>query len=477
VPCIGPPAMANDAHSKGSSTPPRAKSARPANLAPNARPTPKDLVVRNLGERRVPSPLELSLVPGDEIADYVDDRARVALDAETIEGQPLDSSLLFEKAGPRKEIFFEPQKTRVGIVTCGGLCPGINNVIRAMVHELHHKYGVKEVLGFRYGYQGLSAEGLPPIVLGLDLVRHIHREGGSVLGLARGAQDPAHMVDTLMARGVDILFTIGGDGTLRGAHALTEEIARRGAKIAVVAVPKTIDNDIAYVDKTFGFDTAVEVARLALDAAHTESTGARNGIGLVKVMGRESGFIAAHATLASVEVNFCLVPEIHFELEGERGLLHALEMRLEKRSHALVVVAEGCGASLADGAGERDASGNLRFGSDQLDIGPHLRDVINAHFKAKKIAITLKYIDPSYLVRSVPANASDSVFCDMLARHAVHAGMAGKTDLVIGRRHGVFTHMPLPVATSGRKRIDPDAALWLAVTETTGQPRLMHRTP
>jgi len=431
-------------------------------------------VVKDLGARTIASPLDLSVVPGDEIADYVDDRARVALDAETIEGTPLDSTLLFEKAGPRREIFFEPKATRVGIVTCGGLCPGINNVIRAMVHELHHKYGVREVLGFRYGYQGLAPQGLPPMVLGLDQVRHIHREGGSVLGLGRGAQDPAHMVDTLLARGVDLLFTIGGDGTLRGAHTIAEEIARRNARIAVVGVPKTIDNDVAWVDKTFGFDTAVEVARLALDAAHTEAIGARNGIGLVKVMGRESGFIAAHATLASVEVNVCLVPEIHFELDGEHGLLQMLESRLEQRSHALIVVAEGCGASLADGPVERDASGNLRFGSERLDIGPHLRDAITAHFKKKGVDITLKYIDPSYLVRSVPANASDSVFCDMLARHAVHAGMAGKTDLVIGRRHGIFTHLPLTVATSGRKRIDPDAALWLAVTETTGQPRLMN---
>ena len=433
--------------------------------------TQADLDVTTLGDRRFPSPLALSTVRDDQIADYVPDRARVTLTVETTLDEAVAPPVLFEKAGPRQAIFFEPGRTRAGIVTCGGLCPGINNVIRSMVLELHHRYGVKEVLGFRYGFEGLCREvGVAPILLGPDQVRHIHTMGGSFLGLSRGRQDPARMVDTLVERGVDILFAIGGDGTLRGAHAIHEEIARRGLKIAVVGVPKTIDNDIAFIDKTFGYDSAVEVARDAVDAGHTEAIGARNGISVVKLMGRDSGFIAAAATLASLDVNFCLVPEVRFDLEGEHGLLATLERRLAERSHAVIVVAEGCGAALEGEGAERDASGNIRYSSASADIGPALRDAIAAHFAAIKRQVSVKYIDPSYMIRSVRANASDSIFCDSLARHAVHAGMAGKTDLVIGRWHRLFTHVPLPISIGQKKRIDPDGDLWLAVTSTTGQP-------
>ncbi len=441
-------------------------------------PTQADFDVRSLGERRFPSPLRLSTVLGDQIPDYVSDRARVALSVESMAGEPPVTSLVFEKAGPREAIFFDPAATRAAIVTCGGLCPGINNVLRSMVFELHHIYRVKEVLGFRYGFEGLCpGEGAPPVRLGPDEVRSIHTLGGSFLGLSRGKQDPARMVDTLEERGIDVLFTIGGDGTLRGAHAIYEEITRRGARIAIVAVPKTIDNDIAFVDKTFGYDSAVEMARTAVDAGHTEAIGARNGISVVKLMGRDSGFIAAAATLASLDVNFCLVPEVHFDLEGEIGLFSALEKRIAERAHALIVVGEGCGISL-EGAGlERDASGNVRYASASADIGPVLREAIAAHFAKLGTRVSVKYIDPSYMIRSVAANASDSVFCDSLARHAVHAGMAGKTDLVIGRWHRLFTHVPLPVSIGQKKRIDPDGDLWLAVTETTGQPPLARPDP
>jgi 6-phosphofructokinase 1 len=440
--------------------------------------TQADLDVRSLGERRFPSPLELSTIPGDEIADYVPDRARVALSVESMAGEAAEPSLVFEKAGPRESLFFDPTSTRAAIVTCGGLCPGINNVLRSMVLELHHKYRVKEVLGFRYGFEGLCREiGVPPIHLGPDEVRSIHTMGGSFLGLSRGRQDAKVMVDRLEELDIDILFAIGGDGTLCGAHAVHEEITRRGSRIAVVAVPKTIDNDIAFVDKTFGYDSAVEMARIAVDAGHTEAIGARNGISVVKLMGRDSGFIAAAATLASLEVNFCLVPEVHFDLEGEIGLFSALTRRLAERAHALIVVAEGCGASLSGPGVERDPSGNVRYASASADIGPVLRDAIAAHFAKLGTRVSVKYIDPSYMIRSVAANASDSIFCDSLARHAVHAGMAGKTDLVIGRWHRLFTHVPLPVSIGQKKRLDPDGDLWLAVTETTGQPPLSHVDP
>ena len=434
--------------------------------------TPAELKVQCLGERTHASPLNLSTVAGDEIADYVPDRARVLVHGELLEGESLDTSLCFEKAGPRETIFFDPPSTRAAIVTCGGLCPGLNNVIRPIVLELHHKYRVREVLGFRYGYQGLGPNALPALHLTPDVVRDIHKTGGSILGTSRGAESVETMVDTLEKLGVDILFTIGGDGTLKGSHAIHEEVERRGLKIALVGVPKTIDNDVNFIDKTFGFDTAVEVARMAIDGAHTEAASALNGVGLVKVMGRDSGFIAAHATLASLEVNYCLIPEVRFDLAGPNGLLADLQKRLAARHHALIVIAEGCSKALADDDAERDASGNLSYQNADIDIGPKLRDAIVKHFKAIGMPVTLKYIDPSYMIRSVPANGNDSIFCDMLARHAVHAGMAGKTDIVIGRWHGLFTHVPIAIATATRKQIDPDSGLWLAVTETTGQPPL-----
>lgn len=427
------------------------------------------LAVATLGARTVPSPLGLSTRPDDWVADYVPDDARVTYEVETRAGQVLDA-VLFEKAGPREQIFFKPGEVRAGIVTCGGLCPGINNVVRSLVLELHHKYGAASVLGFRYGFEGLDpASALEPQLLLPADVAHVHRQGGSMLGLSRGGHDVKVMVDSLVSHGLDMLFAIGGDGTLRGAHAIALEIARRRLAIAVIGIPKTIDNDVEFVDKTFGYDTAVELARLAVDAAHTEALNAFNGVGIVKLMGRDAGFIAAAATLASRDVNYCLIPEVPFEIHGPHGLLDDLERRLEQRRHALIVVAEGCARQLAAESVARDASGNVRYAAASQDIGTELRDVITAHLKAKKIRSSVKYIDPSYMIRSVPANAQDAIFCDALARNAVHAGMAGKTDIVVGRMHRVFTHVPLALVTSRRKQVNPDGGLWLAVTEATGQ--------
>lgn len=429
--------------------------------------------VDTLGECRVRSPLLLSKVAHDEIPDYVPDGMRVLYDVELSPGEVPDPARSFEKAGPREHIFFDPHKTRAAILTAGGLCPGINNVVRSLVLHLLHKYGIGSVIGFRYGFAGLDPESkLEPIPLCPEDVRHVHARGGTMLGTSRGGHDVAVMVETLAKNRVDCLFVIGGDGSMRGAHGIAREAARRGLKIAVVGIPKTIDNDVAFVDKTFGFETAVTMAKVAIDAAHTEALSVLNGIGLVKLMGRSAGFIAAHATLASHDVNVCLVPEVSFELAGPRGLLAFLERRLETRGHAVLVVAEGCGARLAE-AGPRDASGNLRFASAELDIGTHLKACIDEHFARRGVPITLKYIDPSYMLRGVPATAMDAVFCDDLARNAAHAAMAGKTDVVVGRWRRSFTHVPLSLSLTEKKRIDPDKELWLAVTETTGQPRFV----
>lgn len=432
--------------------------------------------VETLGERRQRSPLGLSRTAADGIPDYVPDAVRVLHSAELSPGEVPDPERSFEKAGPREMIFFDPKGTRAGIVTAGGLCPGINNVVRSLVLHLFHRYGIAGVTGFRYGFAGLDPScGHAPVELTPEDVRHVHTRGGTMLGTSRGGHDVSAMVDRLEQLKIDCLFAIGGDGTMRGTHAIYEEAARRGMKLAVVGIPKTIDNDIAFVDKTFGFETAVSMARIAIDAAHTEALSALNGIGLVKLMGRNAGFIAAHATLASHDVNVCLVPELAFELDGPSGLLPFLEQRLKTRGHAVIVVAEGCGMRLAQDETKRehDASGNLRFGDASLDIGAHLKARIQQHFDAQQTAITLKYIDPSYMLRGVPANAMDAMFCDELARYAAHAAMAGKTDVMVGRWHRSFTHVPLPLALSAKRRIDPDKELWLAVTETTGQPRFV----
>lgn len=422
--------------------------------------------IATLGPARRPSPLLLNTKPGDEVADFVPEEVRVRFDAE-VGGGARGPELLFEKAGPRERIYFDPERTRVAIVTCGGLCPGLNNVIRSAVLELHHNYGVRDILGIRYGYQGLDpAAEQPPIPLDPDLVDDIHQQGGTMLGSSRGNPPVPAMLDTLERLGVHILLAVGGDGTQKGALALDREARRRGLQLAIVGVPKTIDNDILYVARTFGFATAIDRARDVLKAAHAEARGYFHGIALVRLMGRDSGFIAAGATLASQEVNFTLIPELPFRLEGEHGFLAVLKERILTRRHALIVVAEGAGQDLLESCEpQRDASGNVI----RRDIGPFLRDRITAFFQAQKIAVSMKYIDPSYYIRSVPADSEDSVLSDMYARNAVHAAMAGKTRCIIGMRHG-FMHVPLEMATDRRQRVPLEGALWRSVLAATGQP-------
>jgi 6-phosphofructokinase 1 len=419
--------------------------------------------VSRLGDGRIPSPLKGDyFVKEDERVLFHLALSEVKEDVEN--GKPVPS---FERAGPREKIYFDPSKLKCGIVTCGGLCPGLNSVIRAIVLSLHHNYGVRMVYGFPYGYEGLTYRyGHKPVKLTPVFVDRIHEQGGTVLGSSRGNQDIGEMVDTLERMNIGILFTVGGDGTLRGASAISQEIERRKLKISVIGIPKTIDNDISYIQRSFGFATAVSEAGGAIISAHIEARGARNGIGLVKLMGRESGFIAVFAALAYTDVNFCLIPEVPFTLES---FLKALNERLEKRSHAVIVVAEGAGQDILGKTGERDASGNIRF----QDIGIFLRDQINTYFKRRGLEFSLKYIDPSYTIRSVPADANDSVFCLLLGQSAVHAGMAGRTNMVVGYWGNEFTHVPISLAVSKRKKVDPQDRVWNSVLTITGQPKEM----
>jgi 6-phosphofructokinase 1 len=438
-----------------------------------SRPDLPDLAITRLGPATRPSPIRLSSRSGDCMADYVRDDQALLYDIE-IDGRqqrtPGSLAARLELAGPRETIFFEPAGVHAGIVTCGGLGPGLNNVIRALVLTLWHRYGVRRISGIRFGYQGfLHREGPAVKPLDVDAVRHVHNLGGTILGTSRGGgRRTREIVDAIEKLRLDMLFTVGGDGTQKGALAIAEEVERRGLEIAVVGIPKTIDNDLSFVQRSFGFETAVAEAVRAVNAAHAEACSAAGGIGLVKVMGRESGFIAAHTVLATNEVNVVLVPEVPFSLDGPGGLLRHLEDRLARRGHAVVLAAEGAGQDLVPAEGQ-DESGNKVLG----DIGPVLEQAIEEHLEARAQPVTVKYIDPSYQIRGCPARPNDAIYCARLGAHAVHAAMTGRTACLVGLLHDRFVHVPIEVAVAHRKRLDPDSLLWNDVIENTGQPPLM----
>lgn len=429
--------------------------------------------ITNLGEPTKTSPILLSKTKGDNIFNFIDDSERILADVKLMNLEfALESKIQpdsYERAGPREKLFFDGEHTTAAIVTCGGLCPGINNVIRSLTMALHYFYNVKRVVGIPYGYEGLNPEvGHEFIELTPDKVKNIHEFGGTILGSSRGAQDVSVMVDTLVHNNIDILFTIGGDGTLKGANAIGEEIIKRGLKISVAGIPKTIDNDIDIIDKSFGFETSFDVACPIVRDAHNEANGAFNGMAIVKLMGRDSGFIAASTALSMPVVNFVLVPEMDFQLEGENGFLENLKTRLQQKKHAVIVVAEGAGQHLfkENNSELKDASGNIQH----KDIGLLLQQRIKECFKGTAMKTTIKYIDPSYIIRSAPANANDSLYCNRLAYQAVHGAMAGKTNFVAGSVNNRFVYLPITDVTKKRKKIDVEGEFWFGVLQSTGQP-------
>lgn len=435
----------------------------------------QDFTVRTLGPARHNSPMSLGAQPGDGLVDFVDDTRRMLhdVDLERVRASLAagDVPSAFEIAGPRAKIFFRPNDVRAAIVTSGGLCPGINNVVRAIVLTLNWHYGVREILGIRYGLRGFAADDIPPLRLQPETIGSIQREGGSFLGSSRGGPPVDEIAAFLDREAVSMLFMVGGDGTMSAALAIHEAALKRGLGVSIVGIPKTIDNDIPYVDATFGMITAVSLARDAVDAAHAEARGAFNGIGLVRLMGRESGFIAAQAALASGEANFVLIPEVPFDCDGPDGFLSCLHRRVVTRRHAVVVVAEGAGQRFLGDAEARgkDASGNTKLG----DIGRFLKERIQTYFKERSIPLTLKYIDPSYMIRSAQANASDAIYCQQLGQNAVHAAMAGKTEVMVGRVHGLQVHVPISAVAGRRRTLDPEHPLWRTVLQSTGQPARM----
>jgi 6-phosphofructokinase 1 len=433
-----------------------------------------DLTIQRLGETRFASPIALSRVQGDHIANYVSDDERVIYNVDVSPGEEksLNERGLLEKAGPRENIFFDPSAVHAGIITCGGLCPGLNDVIRSLVMTLWHDYGVRRISGFRFGFRGLLTEyRLIPVALSPETVENIHHSGGTMLGSSRGSGErTSEIVDALSRMNCSMLFVIGGDGSQKGACRIVEETLKRGLSLAVVGIPKTIDNDLAFVQRSFGFESAVAKAVEAVTGAHVEAHDAVNGVAIVKLMGRESGFIAAHTALGTNYVNYVLVPEVPFDLDGKKGLLQELKKRLAKRNHALIVVAEGAGQELLKGTPTgSDASGNRSLG----DIGVFLRDTIKDYFRRENIEVNIKYIDPSYIIRSAPARPGDAIYCTRLGANAVHAAMAGRTGMIVSLLNDRFVHVPMRLAVSRRNRIDPESALWRDVIDATGQPALL----
>ena len=436
--------------------------------------TKYDFTVETLGECKIHSPLELSREHGDFRASYVKDTSMVRNSVNIFadaDAEPDDMSNLMQKAGPREFIYFNPAHVTAGICTCGGLCPGLNDVIRAVVRCLWNRYGVRRIKGIQFGYHGFFAEeGFDTVDLNPTNVDTIHKIGGSFLGTSRGGGDRVtEIVDSIERLGINMMFIIGGDGTQRGSLDIANEIEARGLKIAVVGIPKTVDNDLQFIDRSFGFETAVQKATQAVNSIHMEAISQINGIGLVKLMGRESGFIATATALASHEANFCLIPEVPFDMDGPNGFLQHLQDRLESRHHAVIVVAEGAGQELLQSTHQTDASGNKKLS----DIGVYLRDSIEAYFAKKNFPIVLKYIDPGYEVRASVTSANDSIYCERLGNNAVHAAMAGKTKIVIGLVHDKYVHIPIAMATLKRNIVDPESQLWRDCLDATLQPVFM----
>ncbi|KAM0042938.1 putative 6-phosphofructokinase [Helianthus debilis subsp. tardiflorus] len=380
----------------------------------------------------------------------------------------------FRRAGPREKVYFKPEEVRACIVTCGGLCPGINTVIREIVCGLNYMYGVNNILGIEGGYRGFYSKNT--MELNPKVVNDIHKRGGTILQTSRGGHDTNKIVDNIQDRGINQVYIIGGDGTQKGAAAIFKEVEKRRLPVAVAGIPKTIDNDIAVIDKSFGFDTAVEEAQRAINAAHVEVESVENGVGIVKLMGRYSGFIAMFATLASRDVDCCLIPESPFYLEGQGGLFEFVQRRLKENGHVVIVLAEGAGqeyvSKSVNAPEEKDASGNKLL----LDVGLWLTQQIKDHFTTlKKMAINMKYIDPTYMIRAVPSNAYDNIYCTLLAQSAVHGAMAGYSGFTVGPVNSRHAYIPIERVTEATNVVKLTDRMWARLLASTNQPIFLDR--
>ena len=418
------------------------------------------LKVARLGEGKIDSPCAGRALTNERID--LDVGLGLQTDYENLQRYSL------ELAGARKKIYFDPQKMRVAIVSCGGICPGINSVIKSIVNTAHRVYGIPSIYGFRFGLNGLNPKyHLEYLTLTPERVNTIDLAGGSFLGTSRGPQPSDVIVDTLIRMNISCLFVIGGDGTMRAAHAIHKQIAAQGMNISVIGVPKTIDNDINFVQESFGFNTAVEKAADVIDNAFIEASSVYNGLAFVNLMGRESGFIAASASLSALETDLVLIPEVRLDDELLEGMFTHLEACVRRKNYAIAVVAEGAGQELfPEETLEVDASGNVKF----KDSTKFIMEKSLQFLREKGLDCYPKYFAPGYLIRSVPANAYDKAYSSQLGALAVHACMSGHTDLVVTKLNGNYVYIPLELVTREKKRINIHSLYWRSVLEKTGQP-------
>ena len=370
---------------------------------------------------------------------------------------------MFIRSGPREQVYFRSDEVKAAIVTCGGLCPGLNTVIRELVLCLWQQYDVREIYGISNGYRGFYTSNWETLTE--KSVDGIHKKGGTILGSSRGGMDVTKVVDSIIARGVNQLYVIGGDGTQAGGQAIYNDIKRRNYLCTVSGVPKTIDNDMPIIDKSFGFDTAVEEAQRAINAAHVEAECAPNGIGVVRLMGRHAGFIAMYATLSSRDVDVCLIPEAPFYMEGPGGVYEHVEHLLKKNGHCVIVLAEGAGQEYVQTSGS-DASGNKKLG----DAGTWLVDSLKNFYKDDNREVNVKYIDPTYMIRALPANSADNIYCTLLAHSAVHGSFAGYTGFITGPVNERIAYIPTELVVTNKNRVDTNSRMWGRVLFSTGQP-------
>jgi len=331
---------------------------------------------------------------------------------------------------------------RIGVLTGGGDCPGLNAVIRAIVRTSSHDLG-HEIVGFRDGWRG-PLDGASE-ALTLDSTRGILPRGGTILGSSRtnpfrSDDGPERVQRTLSEQQIDGLIVIGGEDTLGVANRLSE----RG--VPVVGVPKTIDNDLGGTDMTFGFDTAVQVATDALDRLHTTAESHNRTI-VVEVMGRHAGWIALHAGLAG-GADGILIPEQPFGLEE---VVEVVERRHRHgRYFSLIVVAEGAvprEGEMATAGADTDQFGHARLGG----IGLQLERALEQRTGYETRAIVL-----GHLQRGGTPTAFDRVLATRLGHAAVLGADAGRWGTMSALRSTHIELVDLGESVRELRRVRPE---------------------
>lgn len=472
-----------------------------------------------------PLPIE---VRGDDR----DEGARIVVDARRKYHDPLEGitpaawNLTMPEAGPRRYVSY-PQKNqlKVGILVSGGIAPGINAVISGIIAR-HHAYQAwsqkinknyaLEILGYSEALKGLLHAGRPAVPLDLKTVREAVNHGGSILPTARAdelldLEDPKQrdgaldkVTSRLINQQIDILYIIGGDGSMRAAHAISCRARRNPInELSVIGIPKTMDNDILWVWQSFGFLSAVEFAKQAILQLHTEVM-SNPRLCVIQLFGSDSGFVVSHAALASGVCDAVLIPEVNFTLKQLSGYIR---YRLQDRPHSdkpyggIVALAEtaipldwreyvSATAEVADGSekviltpeelraietfeshGRRvhgqtpDAlrSGGLRLVSQILQ-----REIRKLGDRWSSYRVFTN--EPRHLIRSIEPSVSDVIFAQRLGTLAVDNAMAGYHDFMISQWLTEYVLVPLKLVVLGRKRVPEHGIFWKSVRASTGQP-------